>query len=92
MIAGQSHGDFMAAILLPIPFDDSEARIIAARVLAEHIAAEQGRNYSDVWAVLIRVDDRLLSLLDSPAGWAALSSMVSATMGGAGNLLNPSIH
>ncbi|WP_324741607.1 hypothetical protein U8326_00075 [Tsuneonella sp. CC-YZS046] len=94
--------DFLSAVLTwalrpevaPIPPEDFAlwANWHCARELAHCVGPLMGLGEADVFDILTRIPDNMLSLLDSPQGWTALAEYIAQYLRLPGPLFMPVIH
>lgn len=95
--AERTLGDILGAALAAVrPSAEQElwehARYRAARELASQIAPLLAVTQSQVFDALCTVPDNMLSLLETPEGWAALASYIAADFDAEAPRYAPSIH
>lgn len=73
--------DRRAPIIDPVAEVTYWARQVSACALMDEIATLLDVDHGLVWQVLCTVPDNMLTLLDSPQGWGAISGYVSAELG-----------
>lgn len=71
---------------------DAEAQVACAYELANQIADAAGLCPEQTFDALTFIPDNMLSLLNSPEGWAALAQFVAADLGVQGLNYRPQVH
>lgn len=88
-----SLGEFLAALLWPIPaITDEDAMICAGISLARSTSQALEADFAKVWQIMTYLPEGYLRLLESPEGWSALSAVVAADLGISSVPVVPAIH